>query len=179
MGVLRRPAAALVIALGLLLAVGPAVNLAAQAPPYSPTVTVRGLVSASQTYALDELQSLAAEELTVEVVQGGAPRQATYRGVPLHALLLATGLEIGPPQPGDPLRLYVVVTGTDGYQVVVAWGEIDPGFEGKNVLVAYQRDGQLLGEGQGMAQLVVPGDQRAGRFVRNVESLTLLRADAP
>jgi hypothetical protein len=74
------------------------------------------------------------------------------------------------------LRWYAVVTGTDGYQAVIAWGEIDPGFEGKPVLLAYEQDGQLLGPSDGMARLVVPGDQRGGRYVSNVRTIALLHA---
>jgi len=74
------------------------------------------------------------------------------------------------------LRWYAVVTGTDGYQAVIAWGEIAPGFENKSVLVAYAQDGQPLSQADGMARLVVPGDQRGGRYVNNVRTITLLHA---
>lgn len=67
------------------------------------------------------------------------------------------------------------VTGSDGYQAILAWGEIDPGWEGKDVLVAYMEDGQPLNS-DGMACLVVPGDLSGGRYVSNVTSITLSRA---
>jgi hypothetical protein len=43
--------------------------------------------------------------------------------------------------------------------------------------VAYEGDGQLLGDADGMARLVVPGDQRGGRYVSNITSITLIKND--
>ena len=48
-------------------------------------------------------------------------------------------------------------------------GEIDPRFEGKSVIVAYEKDGQPLAS----LRLIVPGDVRAGRAVRGLAELTV------
>lgn len=48
---------------------------------------------------------------------------------------------------------------------VLGWGEIDPEFGAEPVFVAFDRDGEPLGEGEGMARLVVPGDKRGGQHV--------------
>lgn len=45
-----------------------------------------------------------------------------------------------------------------------ATGELDPELEGKQVLIAWPRDGQPLAT----PQIVVPGDKRAGRGVHDV-----------
>ena len=55
----------------------------------------------------------------------------------------------------------------DGYAVAVAFGELDPGLEGKAVLVAYEKDGEALPS----LQLVVPGDARAARSVRELTEI--------
>jgi len=53
-----------------------------------------------------------------------------------------------------------VISGSDKSQVVLALGEIIPDFGGQQVVVAYERDGQPLGADQGVARLVVPGDNQ-------------------
>jgi hypothetical protein len=59
----------------------------------------------------------------------------------------------------------------------VAWGEFDPGFENKPILLAVTQDGtSLAAEG---ARLVVPDDIRGGRYVSLVETLPLDRARQP
>src|SRR5262245_31258844 len=134
----------LLAGLSLFAPVVPMPHAMAQNVLFSPSVEVRGLVAAPRTYRLEDLQALPTGEVIVEVTESGEVQQHTFRGVSLHSLLMETGLQLGPPRAGDPLRFYAVIGGTDGYQVVVAWGEIDPGFEDKRVLVAYERDGQLL-----------------------------------
>ena len=52
-----------------------------------------------------------------------------------------------------------MVTGADGYQVALGWGELDPEFGAAPILLAYLSDGQPMGDKQGMARLVVPGRQ--------------------
>jgi hypothetical protein len=50
--------------------------------------------------------------------------------------------------------------------VVISTGEIAPNFGGKPAIIAYQRDGEELGE-QGL-RAVMPGDRRGGRYVHDV-----------
>jgi hypothetical protein len=71
----------------------------------------------------------------------------------------------------DKLRHYVSVSATDGYRALVAYGEIDPGFENKDVLLATSEDGRsLVVDGP---RLVVPGDISGGRYVSNVNRVFL------
>ena len=73
--------------------------------------------------------------------------------------------------------MYVVVTGSDGYQAVIAWGEIDPDFGDQPILLAYAENGQPIADPQGAIRLVVPGDQHDGRYVSGVANISL--RDAP
>ena len=75
----------------------------------------------------------------------------------------------------DKLSTYFVVTGSDGYQAVIAWGEIDPEFGNQPILIAYQENGEAL-EGDSL-RLVVPGDTRGGRYVSGIANISL--RDAP
>ena len=64
---------------------------------------------------------------------------------------------------------------SDGYQAIVAWGEIDRGFENKEVLLAVTEDGRPLDD-EG-PRLVVPGDIRGGRYVTGVTRIRLERGN--
>ena len=72
----------------------------------------------------------------------------------------------------DQVHQAVVVTGSDGYSVVLALGEISPEFEGKQVIVAGRQDGQPLGVGH--FRLVVPGEKRAGRSARDLVRISVI-----
>ena len=55
-------------------------------------------------------------------------------------------------------------------QRVFTAGEIDPGFGGNQVLIAYLVNGAPLGS-EGPAQIVAPGDKAGGRFVHNIATI--------
>jgi hypothetical protein len=61
---------------------------------------------------------------------------------------------------------------TDNYEVIVAFGEFNPHFEAKQVLIAYADNGQPLTD-TGFARLVVPNDIAGGRYVSNVDLIAL------
>jgi hypothetical protein len=93
-------------------------------------------------------------------------RGTSYTGALLRSVLDSMG--------GDPrarLRHSVAVTGGDGYVAVLALAEIDPEFEGKQVLLAYRRNNQPFPNNE--LRLVVPGDHRGGRSVHDVVRIEL------
>ena len=65
----------------------------------------------------------------------------------------------------------------DGYRAVFAWAELDSTFMDKDVYVVTKRDGNPLSEKDGPFQLVVPGEKRAARWVRQVTALRLRQAN--
>lgn len=150
---------------------------AQMAEDYSPAFTVEGLVAAPRTYTLEALRALPATEVWFQAVNELVPR--VYRGVTLYDLLLDAEPLFDPARPSDPLNWYVVVSAGEGRSAVIAWGEIHPWFEEKPVLVAYERDGQLLPPQMGMARLVVPFDRQAARGIANIRTISLQRAQLP
>lgn len=101
-------------------------------------VVVSRSVEESHTINPTTLERLPAVEQQVSYLTGHGIEQATYTGTLLWSLLDSTGA-LG----GDPrvrLRHTIAVTGRDGYVAVLALAEIDPGFEGKQVLLAYRRN---------------------------------------
>jgi len=73
----------------------------------------------------------------------------------------------------DSLRKYLVATGSDGYQVVVALSEIDPQLGNQPDLIAFAFNGGSLGQ-DGLTRLVAPGDIFGGRYVSNLATLEVL-----
>jgi hypothetical protein len=66
------------------------------------------------------------------------------------------------------------VTGSDGYQVTLAAGELLPDYAAQPVLLAWLRNGEPLDSAHGTAQLLVPGDRRRGRSLHNVTRIEFL-----
>jgi DMSO/TMAO reductase YedYZ molybdopterin-dependent catalytic subunit len=97
----------------------------------------------------------------------------TYSGVRLADLLAKMGAPLGDQLRGKALANYVVATGSDGYQAVLALGEIDPSFHPGEVLIADAMDGKPLDAHSGPFKLVVTEDKRPARSVRNLVSIEL------
>ncbi|HZF11050.1 MAG TPA: hypothetical protein VFE33_19850 [Thermoanaerobaculia bacterium] len=70
--------------------------------------------------------------------------QAELSGVPLRELLNLLHLPADHDLRGEALQLYVVAEGADGYRVVFALAELDPGFSDHLAIVADRRDGKPL-----------------------------------
>ena len=74
------------------------------------------------------------------------------------------------------MALYLVVEAADGYRAVFALSELDPAFTDRVVLLADRRDGQPLSMRDGPLQVVVPGEKKHARWVRQVIRLRVGRA---
>lgn len=101
----------------------------------------------------------------------------TYTGVLLWDIVSSAQPNFNADVKNDKLSMFIVATGTDGYQAVIAWGEIDPDFGNQPILVAYEEKGQPLSDKDAPFRLVVPGDGHGGRYVSHLVSLSL--RDAP
>lgn len=101
----------------------------------------------------------------------------SYGGYLLWDLLTGAtgGLATDPDVKNDVLGLYVVATGSDGYQAIFSMGELNPDFGNQPNLVALTRDGVDLAD-DGFARIVAPGDVRRGRWVSNLIGLEVYRA---
>jgi hypothetical protein len=119
------------------------------------------------------LSKLPSKTLTVTFQAGSQTETHTFTGPLLRDVLDLAGPQFDAAVKNDRLRHYISVTGSDGYQVLVAWGEIDPDFANQNILLATTQDGvSLAGEGP---RLVVPSDGRGGRYVSGVARVRLDR----
>jgi hypothetical protein len=117
------------------------------------------------------LDLLPAKTLTVTYKSGAGTETHTFKGPLLRDVLALAGPVFDPTIKNDKLRHYVSATGSDGYQAIVAYGEIDPDFGNQDILLATTQDGASLAD-QG-PRLVVPGDARGGRYVSGVVRIRL------
>ena len=129
------------------------------------------------TFEKFEALPLPLHNVSVTFQAGPAVEQHTFTGFLLFDVLNFLKPRFDPDVKNDKLRFYVSATGTDDYQAIVAWGEFDPGFENKPILLAITQDGNsLASEG---VRLVVPNDIRGGRYVSLVDTVRLDRARQP
>ena len=118
-----------------------------------------------------DLARLAGAE--VRAVEHGRP--GTFAGVSLTDVLRRAGVPIDSVR-GARTTAYVLVTAADGYRALFSLAELAPDLGGRAVIVADRRDGQPLGSTDGPLRLVVPGDQRPTRWVRQVVAIDIRRA---
>lgn len=104
-------------------------------------------------------------------------QEVVYAGVPLAEVLKAAGLRLDPDMASirQTVAGSVLVEAADGYRVIFALAELDPALTDRVVLLADTRDGQPLGPKEGPWRLVVPGDKRPARWVRQVTAVTVRR----
>ena len=102
---------------------------------------------------------------------------ATYRGVALRDVLTQANVPAGETIRGKIMVRYVVVDASDGYRAVFSLAELDPAYTDRTVLIADMRNGAPLGLREGPLQLIVPGEKRDARWVRQVTGFDV--EDAP
>ena len=120
--------------------------------------------------SLAEIRAL--PHVDVKVHNGHTNTDETYSGVPLVVLLAKVDAPLGENLRGKALTNYVVVTGSDGYSVLLSLAEVDPMFHDGQIVVADSRDGQPLTT-SGPYQLIVSEDKRPARWVRNLISIAV------
>ena len=152
-----------------------AANAAPAAAPSS-ALTVTGAVVTPKTYDLAGLQALPAITQTDSYTSGSGQQTHTYTGASLWGVLGSNGIVVNPAVKNDILDKVVLATGTDGYKVVFAAGELSPDFGNRPDLVAYSEliDGVATPLGaDGFARVTAPGDAKGGRYVSNLLDLDL------
>lgn len=147
-----------------------------EATSASDAIQVTGLVG-SVTLTVDELKALPNESVDVSFMSGQGEQQHSFTGTSLYGVLEHIGLPFPEGVKNPMLKTYLVVTAKDGYQVVIAGGEIDPAFGNVPMLLAWEQDGAALEGTDGPIRLVVPGDTKGGRYVSGVVSIEVLSID--
>ncbi len=142
--------------------------VSAQAAPV--ILKVEGEVSPPLRLTAAELGRLPRQTLTAMAHDGKASR---YEGVALIEVLKKAGLPTGNELRGKAVAIYVVVEAADGYHAVFALAELDSSFTDRVILLADHRDGQALSAREGPLQMIVPGEKKHARWVRQVTALRI------
>ncbi|MBK9748062.1 MAG: molybdate ABC transporter substrate-binding protein [Chloroflexi bacterium] len=156
----------------------PEVPYAVTLPEGNTAFTVDGQVLNPVTLTVADLtSSFSAQTVDVAYLSGTDTVSTSFTGVPLWQIISAAQPNLNADVRNDRLSTFIVVTAADGYQAVIAWGEIDPEFGNQPILVAYAENGAPIAGGSGPIRLVVPGDARGGRYVSGIVNISL--RDAP
>ena len=131
-------------------------------------LTISGEVKTSLTIQAADLNAMPHADATGKDHDGN---EHHYSGVPLAELLKQAGATMGSELRGKNLRKYVVVRAADGYEAVFALPEIDPEFTSQTIILADSVDGKPLTTGVGPYQVIVPGDKKMARWVRQVNTI--------
>ena len=158
----------------LLICSGPIAAPAQDPPPTSEVVlSVGGEVPRPSKLTAPEFAQLPRQTVRAKDHEG---KEADFEGVPLVEVLKASGVKFGQDLRGPALATYLIVEAADGYRAVFALPELDPAFSDRVILLADRRDGKPLAGKEGPLRVVVPGEKRHGRWVRQVIALKIRRA---
>jgi hypothetical protein len=117
------------------------------------------------------LRSLPALDLHTRLRSPRGVREYDFRGALLYDYLVAAGQL----PDGASATQYIKAASADGFVVAVAMAEVAPSYSEKQVLLAYDQDGEAIRAG---ARLVVPGDDLGGRSVFGLDSLEVVTVEA-
>ncbi len=173
------------LVLAALLLTAPALQVAYADTPVpiasvKPSIEVRisGAVKAPKTFdvaALKKLTERNSGPMDVVCASGATVGKVNnFRGARLTDVLDAVGLNLDGHKDGR--RMVVVARATDGYVVTFSWNELYNTAIGKDVLVAWEKDGKPLDVREGQLLLISGQDIKTGpRHVRNLSSIEVLR----
>lgn len=99
----------------------------------------------------------------------------SFEGPLLIDVLAKVGAPTGKALRGAELSNAVIVTASDGYQVVIGLAEADPGTRPNRIILADRMDGKPLPEKDGAFRLVVEGDLRPARAARLVTAIKVVK----
>ena len=144
--------------------------------PVSAQVAVDSLVirvegQTPRVFRAAELRALPHDTLRSTMPHG----EGFFRGARFMDVLRLAGIPMDSVR-GPMLSDFVVVEAADGYRVVFGLSELAEDISGRHMLLADEMDGHSLPSFNGPWQLIVPGDRRATRWIRQVISVTIRRA---
>jgi DMSO/TMAO reductase YedYZ molybdopterin-dependent catalytic subunit len=126
---------------------------------------------AAATFTESDLANLPRSSITAGAHD---EKPSLWEGVALAELLRRAGAPTDKQLRGREMAKFVRVTAADGYQVVFSLTELDAAFGDRNVLLVDRQDGHPLSQKDGPLRLVVMGDKRPARWIREVETIEVV-----
>ncbi|HEX7815038.1 molybdopterin-dependent oxidoreductase [Dyella sp.] len=133
------------------------------------------LHAGGKTRTLDR-KALDAMPQTQATAAAHEDKPSQWGGVALQDVL-AQSVPHGQSLRGRNLATFVRITASDGYQIVFSVAELDPNFGNTRVILADSKDGQPLDK-DGPYRLIVPGDKRPARWIRNITQIDVVDGTA-
>jgi hypothetical protein len=138
---------------------------------FAQSVAIGGEVP--KPYMLDASTMKQMKHVTLNL-KGHDGQQHRYSGVLLADVLTQADVTVGEGSAKRVVKSYVLVNAEDKYQAVYAMAEFEPMFTGNQIIVADEVDGKPLPTGTGPFQMIVPGEKKFGRWVRQVKEIKLV-----
>jgi DMSO/TMAO reductase YedYZ molybdopterin-dependent catalytic subunit len=132
----------------------------------SPSVLVETGVR-QKTFSAIELSALPQDTIRARIHE--SPEQV-FVGPLLSALLRDAGVRLDSLR-GRALSQYVVIEARDNYHVVFSIAELSSAFTPRRIILAVSVDGHPLSAEEGPVRLVVEGELRPARWVRQVSAI--------
>ena len=99
---------------------------------------------------------------------------AAFRGVLLRDILLKAGMKyVRKWEPG----VFIHVYGANNKEVVFSFGEVFYSSIGRSILVAYEKNHEEMHFDEGIGDLIVSTDLRAGRWIHGISRIVVERVD--
>jgi DMSO/TMAO reductase YedYZ molybdopterin-dependent catalytic subunit len=134
---------------------------------------IRGEVARPLSWSAAEFAKLPRQSVRAKGHDGV---ESEYQGVTLAEILRRAGVPSGNELRGQAMALFLVVEAADGYRAVFALPELDPAYSDRVILLADRRDGRPLPDQAGPLQVIVTGEKKHARWVRQVIRLRVGRA---
>ena len=131
------------------------------------TLTIQGISATNATISISDIAKLTQQTIKT-TDQGNA---LTFQGVLLADLLAKVRTPTGEPFNKTVASYYLTAEAHDGYRAVFSWAEVDPAFTDRKVYIVTKRDGKPLSANDGPFELIVPGEKRYSRWVRQLKLL--------
>ena len=128
--------------------------------------------SGTRSLTASDLNALPQDTLRMRAHEG--PEQA-FVGPSLETVLALAAVQLDSLR-GPALARYLLVEARDNYRVVFSLAELSPELGGTHVILAHSVDGHPLTPEQGPWRLIVQGESRPARWVRQVSTLRVLSA---
>lgn len=130
------------------------------------------VASPANPYTVASVQAIGSVQQTDTFLAGATQESYTFTGAPLFTVVNDASIT-----DSNILNDYVVAEGSDGYAVAYSIGEIDPAYRtAPDALVAYD-DGTgtypSIGNDDGDFRTTAPFDSKGGRYVSNLQTLSV------
>lgn len=98
-----------------------------------------------------------------------------YSGVTIASLLTKAGVMLGDSAKKHTVTSYIIVTAADNYKAIYTLAEIDPLFANRIIILADREDKKALPLQDGPFQIIVPGEKKHGRWIRQVTGIEVVQ----